>query len=147
MRNNRLCNQVNSTSYEETSPVDSYGHFRIHMHGLDPYPEQAQKRATSTPATRAATIDSRDFDLSYSTVTESGLPAVYIFQGSKDTGFLVVSADDVAYPLLGYSDSGSFDPENIPEAMKGWLNEYARRIEYASSRGISMQSSLREAKQ
>ncbi len=108
-------------------------------------PEQALKRATSTPATRAATIDSRDFDLSYSTVTESGLPAVYIFQGSKDTGFLVVSADDVAYPLLGYSDSGSFDPENIPEAMKGWLNEYARQIEYASSRGISMQSSLREA--
>lgn len=44
---------------------------------------------------------------------------------------MVLSADDIAYPVLGYTDNGSVDTENMPEAMKWWLDEYARQIEYA----------------
>lgn len=69
--------------------------------------------------------------------TESSAPAAYVFNASGKNGFMILSADDVAYPVLGYSDSGSFDPNNIPDQMQWWLSEYARMIEWASEKGFS----------
>lgn len=70
--------------------------------------------------------------------TPEGDPAVYVFENTADRGYLIVSADDSARPLLGYSDSGEF-AEELPPAMKWWLEEYARQIEYAAShRTLSM---------
>lgn len=63
------------------------------------------------------------------------LPAIYIFN-SVD-GYSVVSADDVAMPLLGYSDSGTFDPADMPDNMKGWLDIYASRIAAARAAGVA----------
>lgn len=53
----------------------------------------------------------------------------YIFNVGSNDGFSVVSADDCISPLIGYADSGSFDPENIPDNMRAWLGSYKRQIE------------------
>lgn len=66
--------------------------------------------------------------------TGNGNPAVYVFNRPAGQGYMIAGADDLAYPLLGYADSGSFAEENMPPQMKWWLEEYARQIEYASSR-------------
>ena len=64
--------------------------------------------------------------------TSTGEPAAYIFRsGNTKEGFMILSADDAAYPVLGYSDSGSFDPSNIPPQMEWWLSQYASQIEKA----------------
>ncbi len=34
-------------------------------------------------------------------------------------------------PVLGYSDTGSVDAENISPELKWWLGEYGRQIEWA----------------
>lgn len=61
-----------------------------------------------------------------------GEPALYIFDKPSDNdGYLILSADDMAYPVLGYADSGEFSSENMPEAMKWWLQQYADQIAYA----------------
>ena len=65
--------------------------------------------------------------------TESfkNLDCVYVFSCGTDNGYVIVAGDDnVSTPVLGYSDSGSFDVENMPENMKWWLEEYARQVEY-----------------
>ncbi|MCM1067119.1 MAG: C10 family peptidase [Muribaculaceae bacterium] len=67
--------------------------------------------------------------------TLSGAPAVYVFERGADAGYMVLSADDRAYPMLGYSDSGSFDPADMPPALAWWLEEYGRQIEYAAANG------------
>lgn len=59
-------------------------------------------------------------------------PAIYVFN-SGDEGYMIISADDVAAPLLGYSDSGSFDPDNMPDNMRWWLERYKSQIETAIS--------------
>ena len=46
-------------------------------------------------------------------------------------GYLVVSADDVAAPLLGYSDSGEVSAP-MPPQLQWWLKQYAAEIEQAS---------------
>ena len=63
--------------------------------------------------------------------TEAGAPAVYVFNRPDDGGYMLLSADDEAYPLLGYADDGAFDPANIPPAMQWLIDEYARQIRYA----------------
>ena len=59
------------------------------------------------------------------------LNCVYVFTRGAENGYVVVAGDDlVETPVLGYSDSGSFDAAKMPENMKWWLGEYARQIEY-----------------
>ena len=58
----------------------------------------------------------------------------YIFN-VNDRGFVVVAADDAAGDngILGYSDNGRFIKDSIPDAMKAWLREYDKQIEYFST--------------
>ena len=53
-------------------------------------------------------------------------PAVYVFNSTD--GFVLVSAEDNARAVLGYSDNGTFDANNIPENMQFWLQMYADEI-------------------
>lgn len=66
------------------------------------------------------------------TVEADNFNSCYIFNRGIDNGFLVVAADDAVTPLLGYSETGSFDPENIPANMKDFLKGYAAEIRWAS---------------
>lgn len=52
----------------------------------------------------------------------------YIFNIGKNEGFVIVSGDDAAYPVLGYSYKGHFDTDNVPENMKMWLEGYAKDL-------------------
>ncbi len=78
-----------------------------------------------------------DLRLSYTINNHSGQPLIYGFNRGGDNGFVIVSADDVAETILGYSDSGSLDEARMPANLKAWLEEYARAIEWAQSQGIT----------
>lgn len=67
--------------------------------------------------------------------TAAGTNTAYIFNASGH-GYVIVSADDVAYPLLGYSDSGCIDPSNMSPEMKWWIDGYGRQIEWANEHGF-----------
>ena len=60
---------------------------------------------------------------------ESESSYYYVFNAGNDQGFVIVSGDDRTEKILGYSDSGSFDEENMPEPLKAWLEGYEREIE------------------
>ena len=69
--------------------------------------------------------------LIHTTVGDDGEPAVYIFTTDSREGSIVVSADDVAAPLLGYCDTPA-DGE-LPTELRWWLGQYAAEIEAARS--------------
>ncbi|MBD5358601.1 MAG: hypothetical protein HDR88_16705 [Bacteroides sp.] len=69
--------------------------------------------------------------LVFTGMTVSDEPAVYVFAASGEGGYMILSADDIAVPMLGYSDEGNFDSTNIPPQLEWWLQEYAREIEHA----------------
>ena len=58
-------------------------------------------------------------------------PAVFVFN-STDEEFVLVSAEDDARAVLGYSDEGTFDANNIPENMQFWLKMYADEMRSAT---------------
>ena len=65
---------------------------------------------------------------------------LYIF--SSAGGFVILSADDCAKPILAYSTSGSFNPENIPDPVKDWLSNYENRIEDAVNQHLEATSEI-----
>lgn len=53
---------------------------------------------------------------------------LYVFNVANDKGFIIVANDDRAFPILGYSNSGTLDLQNIPDNMRAWLQGYADEI-------------------
>ena len=70
---------------------------------------------------------------------------LYAFNINDGNGFVIVSGDDVATPILGYSDKGSFDINNVPCNMKAWLNSYAEEITLAKVNATSSTKSVSSA--
>jgi len=55
----------------------------------------------------------------------------YIFNIDDNKGFVIVSGDKIANPILGYSKNGHFSINDIPPAMNSWLDGYKKEIIYA----------------
>ncbi len=78
-----------------------------------------------------------NLQLVYSAQSKSGNAAspvqpsafYYIFNAAQQ-GFVIVAADDAVTPILGYSDQGAFDPENVPQNVAKWMEGYKSEIRY-----------------
>lgn len=53
----------------------------------------------------------------------------YVFNGDDNRGFVIVSGDKRAKKILGYSDTGTFDFDNLPPQLAAMLEQYAEQIE------------------
>ena len=60
----------------------------------------------------------------------AGFSDVYVF--TTESSFVLVAADDCVQPILGYSQTGRFDVENMPENKRAWIQGYSDEIRYAS---------------
>ena len=63
--------------------------------------------------------------------------AFYIFNAEDKKGFVIVSGDDRTEPILGYSDTGCIDLDNLPPNLKGWLEGYSKQIKALETSGYS----------
>ena len=58
----------------------------------------------------------------------SGDAAYYVFNASQG-GYVIVAGDDRAPAVLGYSERGTFDTQDVPEAMQELIDSYAEQID------------------
>lgn len=61
----------------------------------------------------------------------------YIFNIGNREGFVIVSGDDNAEPVLGYSDRGELDLDNMPANMAEWLRLNELYVESCAKRESS----------
>lgn len=59
---------------------------------------------------------------------ESQINGLYVFNVADNGGFVIVSNDDATRPILGFSDNGHIDADNMPDNMRAWLQGYADEI-------------------
>lgn len=59
--------------------------------------------------------------------TASPSDAYYVFNNDAG-GFVIIAGDDAVTPVLGYTTTGSFDAENLPDGLKDLLKSYERQI-------------------
>lgn len=63
-------------------------------------------------------------------------PALYVFDNPQGKGFVVVSGDDIAQPILGYSYENDFLTDELPPHVKGWLESLKRQINDGRKYGV-----------
>lgn len=63
----------------------------------------------------------------------SGIDAVYVFNRGEADGYILVSGDDKAPQILGYTDKGHFDSTNIPDNMRVMLDNWSNQIAWLST--------------
>lgn len=86
-------------------------------------------------ASTSVKTDESELQLVATYSMESGEAAFFVFNANK--GFVIVAADDCATPILGYSDEGVFDVNNVPIQMQEYLNDFVGEIQYAVSNNIT----------
>lgn len=59
--------------------------------------------------------------------TASPSDAYYVFNNDAG-GFVIIAGDDAVTPVLGYTSTGTFDAENLPDGLKDLLKSYERQI-------------------
>lgn len=64
----------------------------------------------------------------------------YVFDRGNNAGYVIVAGDDCSPSILGYTDHGNFDIQQIPDAMRAWLNEYAKQVVFSAKQGIKYQA-------
>ena len=67
----------------------------------------------------------------------------YVFSTGTN-GFVIVAGDDNVIPILGYSDEGTFDPNNIPPNVAKWLEGYKNQIRYVVDNNISATQEIQD---
>jgi len=68
----------------------------------------------------------------------------YVFNNQIDGGFILVSADDIAHPILGYSDKGSFRTDvQLPVNVRGWFRGISKEISSAVALGVQQSDEVR----
>lgn len=67
-----------------------------------------------------------------------GLENMYVFNTTDNSGFVIVSADDVAIPILGYSTSNGFmGSREMGDNIRGWLGHYSEEIQVVTAAGAT----------
>ena len=68
-------------------------------------------------------LKSASAELVHTAYADNGQAAFYVF-GVKPKGFVIVSADDRAKPILGYSTESNFSADEIPEGLQTFFANY-----------------------
>lgn len=86
--------------------------------------------STNRPKSMKAVTTSPQLVHTFTASATETEPMVYVFNRGTDQGYLITPADDLFPAVLGYSDKGDFDFDNMPPAMKAFLEDYAREIDF-----------------
>ena len=62
---------------------------------------------------------------------------VYYVFNINDKGFVIISADDICYPVIGFSFESSYSPSDQAEGFVYWMNERKKEIAYNINNNVS----------
>ncbi|MBQ9363129.1 MAG: C10 family peptidase [Bacteroidaceae bacterium] len=70
----------------------------------------------------------------------------YIYSRGAGQGYIIIAGDDCMPTILGYTEQGDFDPDNVPEALQDMFDVWTQMVEDAQVNGTN-QPKQNEAKQ
>lgn len=80
------------------------------------------------------TRQSTDLTLVKTGVSSRGEACYYVFNVGT-TGFVIMAADDCVRPIIGYSDEGVFNPDDMAPALADYLDRQCHGIEAEAQKG------------
>lgn len=114
--------------------------------------ESARKVASTFIQTKnpLRSANAAELTLAYTAQKESDLRSTevtyyYVFNVANDNSFVIVSGDDVAKPILGYSTSGKYDATNLAPGFVYWMNTLQQEIDRAITVDSTPTEEIRQA--
>ena len=77
------------------------------------------------------TRQSADLSLAYTAFSDRGEACYYVFNVGE-TGFVIIAGDDHYRPVIGYSDQGVFNPDDMAPALADYLEGVRQGVMAAS---------------
>lgn len=75
----------------------------------------------------------------------SGNQLLYVFNSEGNSGFVIVSGDDRTDAILGYTQRGSFNADQMPPALMEWMEQLSAEIEALDSQPAAASRSASKA--
>ena len=92
--------------------------------------QQARQRAAAFMAAKGISIEESALVKAPRKIQGSPTSdaSYYVFNATPGQGYVIVSGDNCTESILGYSDKGTFDVNNVPEGLQWLLNMYDEQI-------------------
>lgn len=86
----------------------------------------------------------KDFSVNNVVITKNkGLATYYVFTFTSG-GFVMVAADDISYPLLGYSYESGFEKSKLPPNASAFFDDYSNEIWQIVNAGLDNKDTRKE---
>ncbi len=82
------------------------------------------------------------FTLAFTENSTNGQPDYYVFNVANNGGFVIVSAEDAANPIIGYSNKGQYVTPAKNNNVAWWMNCRKQEIEYARNNNMVASSDM-----
>ena len=80
--------------------------------------------------------------LTYTGTSADGSATYYVFNINNNDGFVIIAADDVVSPVIGYSTTGSFRVPAASSNIYYWLADRAKQINKAKTINIQFNKNI-----
>ena len=77
-----------------------------------------------------------NLNLSFTKKLDDGSPLYFAFNNLNNQGFIIISGDNAAIPILAYALNGNFNAENMHSSIESWLQTYVLELEYIKKNNI-----------
>lgn len=92
--------------------------------------------------TAGSAVSASEIDLQLINTRESnGQPAYYVFNVEKG-GWIIIAADDVFSPVIGYAADGKFPAGQLDANFASFLSSYVEQIDFARQNSISAKEDI-----
>ena len=100
--------------------------------------QKAQKIGAKFLSTTAVAQKSTDIQLNLvSVAADRAATDYYVFNVSNGEGFVIVAGDDRVKPILAYSTTGQYDPQNVSEGFAFTLDSFRDEILYVREHNLA----------
>ena len=100
--------------------------------------QKAQRLGAKFLSTTAVSKRNADIQLNLVSATlNRNAVDYYVFNVRNGEGFVIVAGDDRVKPILAYSTSGQFDPQNVSEGFQFTLDGFREEIQYVREHNIA----------
>ncbi len=93
-----------------------------------PVTEETARQAALNFLYKYSRLKSGNIDLTKGSVSNYNSTSTYYGFSINGGGWILISADDAATPVLAYSNSGEWDEETVNPTAKKWIEAYNKQI-------------------
>ncbi|MBK6354373.1 MAG: thiol protease/hemagglutinin PrtT [Saprospiraceae bacterium] len=83
-------------------------------------------------------------ELAHKAESTNHVPVFFIFNLNANDGYIIISAEDVATPVMGYSLKGRFTSIDMPINLQKWLTEYKEQIFYIRDNNLQAPPKIKQ---